>query len=637
MMCAVAALSLVVVPFYAAGPARAAETPIPFPTFADMHVDYARRHVFVSGGSGTNAVFVFGFDGRQVARIDGLAGAADLLPDGDLLYVALSNADEIAVVNAKTFEVTDRLEVSPYAQPVYLSKSGDTIYFTHSCGGYMEGELASVDLSTRVPVPHEDDRLVGCVQHAVVPHDENTMFVWDSSGYAPLRKFNVTARQPVFLNESPGEQRFDDLRFSSDGETFYVRNTMYGSGVDQRRISDYSIVLNYPPGGVAYALTPDEGRLFAAVSDYDTGDLAVYRAGSPAPLTTMELDGAYYSQTILAGGLGAGPAGDRVFAVGLRGYYSSNLAFRVIWPQYRVAAGAGSQTVPAAGNGYEVWTDGGRRVKNESLLARKDGRTFRVNPRHTAGYGGGVDGNRLVYQVVRGRRSDLRLYDLKKRRQISTLDRLNTRAWEWHPTISGGRVLFSRQRGNLSQVILHPLGPGRARVLATERSRTAVLVAGQVNGRYATWTWCGRTCEVVRMNLATGGRLRAPRPARRINYGGSVKRDGTLYYVQSGFGCGTNAAIMRFAGGRATEIDELGSGKDAFFTYADGANDRVLFDEATCTYRGTGSRWDVLSFRDVATNGDWAGKASPEEETPAELPPLEGEPWFGDLLPGGPR
>lgn len=635
-MCTVAALSLVIVPFDAARPARAAETPIPFATFADMHVDYARRHVFVSGGSGTNAVFVFGFDGRQVARIDGLAGAADLLPDGDLLYVALSNADEIAVVNVKTLDVTDRLEVSPYAQPVYLSKSRDTIYFTHSCSGYMEGEMASVDLSTRVPVPHEDNRLIGCMKHAVVPTDENTMFAWDSSGYAPLRRFNVTARQPVFLDESPGDERFDDLEFSSDGETFYVRNTMYGAGIDQRRLGDYSVVMNYPRAGAAYGLTPDEDRLFATTNDYDTGDLAVYRTGSPAPLTTMELDGAYYSQGILPGALAAGPAGDRVFAVGSRDYYDSNLAFRVIWPQYRVAAGGGSQTVPAAGNGYETWTNGGRRVRNETLLARGGGRTFRVNPLHTSGYGGGIDGNRLVYQIVRGRRSDLRLYDLKKRRQISTLDRMNTRAWEWHPTISGGRVLFSRQRGNLSQVILQPLGRGRARVLAAERSRTSALIAGQVNGRYATWTWCGRTCEVVRMNLATGNRLRAPRPARRINYGGSVKRDGTLYYVQSGFGCGTNAAIMRFAGGRVTEIDELGTGKDAFFTYADGANDRVLFDEATCTYRGTGSRWDVLSFRDIPTSRDRGGKPSPEEEAPTELPPLEGEPWFGGLLPGGP-
>lgn len=634
------ALLLVVAPLDAAGPARAAEARLPFATFGDMHVDHARRHVFVSGGSGTNAVLVFGFDGRQVARIDGLAGAADLLPDGDSLYVALSNANEIAVVDMKSFHVTDRLDVSPYAQPRYLSKSRDTIYFTHSCDSYT-GEFASIDLTTRVAIPHDDARLLGCTEHAVVPSDPNTMFVWNANAQGTLMRFNVTARRPVFLDQEPSGEYFDDVTFSSDGETFYVRNTSYteAAGVDQRRIDDYSLVMNYPRAGT-YSLTPDERNLFSASYFYGEGGLAVYRTGSPAPITTSDVDSSPYSDypSIYAGALRAGTAGDRAFAVVSDTYsYDPNLLFRVIWPQYRVAAGPGNQRNPGGGAGYELWTSGSARARDRALLAQKDGKTFRVNPRGTAAYAGSVAGSRLVYQLVRGHRSDLRLYDLKNRRQISTLDRFNTRGWEWHPTISGSRVLFTRRRGKISQVVLQSLKRGRPRIVARVHA-PGDLVAGQVNGGWAAWTYCSDVaCDVYRTNLRTGRRTKMPRPGRRINYGASVTKRGIVYYMQSGYRCGVNAALVRRSDGRVTKIYDLPSGYDGFFTFADDATGRVLYDRAYCTYAGTGSQWDVMAFRDSPNGGDGAGRdASPEDDPSESLPPLEGEPWFGDLLPGGP-
>lgn len=625
-------------PFDAAEQARAGTSPLPFRSFADMHVDYERRHVFVSGGSGTNAIVVFGYDGRQVARIDGLAGAFDLLPDGDLLYVALSNANEIAVVDMKTLERVDTIDISPYAQPLYLSKRGETIYFTHSCADF-EGEFASIDLTTRVPVPHDDPRLLECVEHAVVPSDPNTMFVWKGDFEGTLRRFNVTARRPVFLDEEPSGDSFDEITFSKDGETFYARRSAYspsGTGVDQRRISDYSVVMNYPAAGT-FGLTPDERHMLTAASAYN--GVSVYRTGSPAPVTTSHIDADVYydDHVIVAGALRAGPQGDRAFTVVGSSYsYDENLRFRVVWPQYRVAAGPGGQESPAAGNGYEVWTSGSRRARYRSLVARKGGRTFRVNPPKTSGYAGGIDGNRLVYQLVRGRQSDLRLYDLKKRRQIATLDRINTRGWEWHPTLSRGRVLFARGRGPTSRIVLQSLKGGSPRVLATETSRRAALISGQVNGSWAVWVRCERVCDVYRANLKNGGRIKVPRSARRINYSAAVRKDGTVYYMQSGYGCGTDAEILRFAGGRVTEVQDLTTGKDGFFMHADDANDRLLFDVGSCTYRGTAVRWDVMSFLDVPSSRDRAGKAPSREEEEADLPPLEGEPWFSDLLPGGP-
>ena len=50
------------------------------------------------------------------------------------------------------------------------------------------------------------------------------------------------------------------------------------------------------------------------------------------------------------------------------------------------------------------------------LFAQQTGRkAFKVNPKNTQAYSGGIDGTTLVYQLIRGAladRSDLRLYDL---------------------------------------------------------------------------------------------------------------------------------------------------------------------------------------------------------------------------------
>jgi YVTN family beta-propeller protein len=264
---------LLVVSPWAGGNRRAlgAETRVPFDSFFELYVDHPRRHVFVSGGSGTNGVLVFGFDGRLVKRLADLPGASDLLVDGTQMYVALSNSNAIGVVDLNTLRKIDTIDVSPYAQPRYLSKSRDTIYFSHACDGYNEGSFASVDLVTRVAVAHDDpnpNTSGGCAEHAVLPNDPNTMFVWQAGSSTTIRRYNVTARRPVLVNESE-EGLFSDLEFSNDGETFYSNSRSYyesGQGVEQRRISDFGLVRNYPRAGHSYAVTPDDRYIFSTSS-----------------------------------------------------------------------------------------------------------------------------------------------------------------------------------------------------------------------------------------------------------------------------------------------------------------------------------------------------------------------------------
>src|SRR5439155_23503612 len=118
---------------------------------------------------------------------------------------------------------------------------------------------------------------------------------------------------------------------------------------------------------------------------------------------------------------------------------------------------------------------------------------FKVNPKNTQAYAGGIDGTKLLYQLIRGAlatRSDLRLYDLTTRRTEPLPSGINSPKWECCGTMSGGWVLFSRGQvySKATQlVILRNLTTGEQRVLDALRNRKGLLSAGQLNGTFAVW------------------------------------------------------------------------------------------------------------------------------------------------------
>ncbi|MFN2586579.1 MAG: hypothetical protein ABR613_00485 [Actinomycetota bacterium] len=574
------------------GPVAGAASRLPFEAFADLWVDHAHRRVFVTGGFTENEVQVLDYDGRPLRRIEVMPGASDMLVEGREMYVALAGAGEIAVVDLRTLDVVDRIDVTPFTSPRYLSKSGDTIYFSHSCEGGDPG-FASVDLETRVAVPHNlpNASAEQCAEHAVVPSDPSTLLAWDDSG-SVLRRYDVSARQPVPAGESDPETFFDRLAFSKDGKTFFSVSWTTSPEADaqvmRRRLADFSPVRRYAGSAVALALTPDERYLF-------TGDrsgylVRTYRTAASKPLSTTELGSDYRLWPMLPGSLGATSNGDRAFAISGVGA----LTFDVVWPRYPVAAGPGDQSIPAAGGGFAVWSQRRNGARTDTLVARGGGRVFRVSPSGASGYAGGIEGRRLVYQVVRGGSSDLRLYDLARRRQVSTLARLNTRGWEWRPTISRGRILFSRYDGRIERVVLHTLRTGHERVLAAVPRRTQQAVAGQVNGQWAVWSQCRRVCTVYRLNLSTGKKTMVPGPKGRLDYAPAVTREGVVYFGRSGVGCGADVSFLRYSGGRVTELWDLPYGEDVFSIYAVPGTDTVIFDHVRCS----ADAWDVLRLRD---------------------------------------
>src|SRR6185436_3191478 len=114
-----------------------------------------------------------------------------------------------------------------------------------------------------------------------------------------------------------------------------------------------------------------------------------------------------------------------------------------------VKIGPRNEVGPAASDDWFAWSKSRERQTSPfDLYAQQTGHNaFKVNPRNTQAYAGGIDGTMLVYQLIRGAladRSDLRLYDLAARHLRPMPAGINTPKWECCATMSGDWILFSR-------------------------------------------------------------------------------------------------------------------------------------------------------------------------------------------------
>ena len=280
-----------------------------------------------------------------------------------------------------------------------------------------------------------------------------------------------------------------------------------------------------------------------------------------------------------------------------------------------VKNGPKNEVGPAAGDDWFAWSQS--REKNTSpldLYAQQTGHAaFRVNPKNTQAYAGGIDGTNLLYQLIRGNlatRSDLRLYDLTTRRLEPLPSGINTPKWECCGTISGGWVLFSRGQvyTNATQlVILRNLTTGEQRVLDALRNRKGLLSAGQLNGTFAVWARCNPypRCGIYRYDLATSSATPLTIPAGKVPYSPSVDERGTVYYGLSNEGCGKSVQLVKQpVEGGPEVLATLAQGKDLDVTYAhtvalkpprDDITTRVYYDIVRCRTH----RWNIYSVDDT--------------------------------------
>ena len=226
---------------------------------------------------------------------------------------------------------------------------------------------------------------------------------------------------------------------------------------------------------------------------------------------------------------------------------------------------------------------------------------------NTAGRGwiGGIDYPTVVYQRIVNGRSNLFLYDLSNGSRPPTPTGVNTAKWEWHPTISGDWLLFSRDNNATPtrRVILHNQATAEERLLATVSRRAHFLVAGQVNGNWATYTRCAPVCNAIRYDITAQTKKVLGKPATGTpldQYGASVAADGTVYLARAGQSCGRSVKLVRFGAldpANGTVVARLPAGFDIFFSSvrdnADGGAD-VFYDRGRCAT----DRWDIYKIHD---------------------------------------
>jgi hypothetical protein len=274
-----------------------------------------------------------------------------------------------------------------------------------------------------------------------------------------------------------------------------------------------------------------------------------------------------------------------------------------------------NEVSPSAGDDWLVWSRSRERAVSpfDVFAQHAADPAFRVNRKGTQAYGGGIDGTRLLYQLIRGQfatESDLRLFDLQTRRLTRLPAGINTDKWECCGTISGDWILFSRGRVYSTakqRVLLWNLVTGERRVLDKMRSKDGLLSAGQISGSYAVWDRCDPYpyCVVYRYDLATASATALPTLPAKVAYAPSVNRYGSVYYMQSTAGCGKSVELVKQPLlGQAEVIASLPQGQDADATYASAAPPdppsdvlatHVYYDTVVCR-RGT---WDIYRVDDL--------------------------------------
>jgi hypothetical protein len=252
-----------------------------------------------------------------------------------------------------------------------------------------------------------------------------------------------------------------------------------------------------------------------------------------------------------------------------------------------------TQTSPAHPNHPNVFAQNG------------SGPKIKVNARGTEGAGSGIDGNTLVYYEWKGQwAGDIRKFNLQTHRRSNFPAKVSTRWDEYNPSISGQWVFFTRyfDTSEMTKVLLYNMQTHELRTLGTDSGRHRWVYSGQVNGDYAVWgrVEAGGGGDIYLYRISTNTNTTIPRAVLAL-YSPSVARDGTVYYGQSGNGCGAAASLVRYSPkGVATVLYDFPAGIDIGPSYIDERTDgslEVFFSQETCENK----HWDIYKAIDSHT------------------------------------
>ena len=300
-----------------------------------------------------------------------------------------------------------------------------------------------------------------------------------------------------------------------------------------------------------------------------------------------------------------------VTALSIIALVATTLGAQGIEQQVPVRATKAWESQPAEDAGVLAWLQGSR--TGSDAYAKPDGQgRIRLNAKSWDGAMGGIDGNVVAIEqyrrtfsawVNRGDgQADIKLFDLTTKQRSEPPDGVNTKNWEFWPSIDGDWLLFGRVTQRAAGVILFNLSTLESRKLTwvSLHHLRYVPSAGQVNGNYATYDRCSRdgsTCNVFRYDIALQTSTKLPRGAR-WEFGSSVRTDGTTYYWRSTTSCPYRSKLVRRSlDGHEAIVAALRSGWVSGDSYVyekpDGSVD-VLFARHNACGRGESDIYKVV-------------------------------------------
>jgi hypothetical protein len=156
----------------------------------------------------------------------------------------------------------------------------------------------------------------------------------------------------------------------------------------------------------------------------------------------------------------------------------------------RILAGPEDQLLASENATYVIWTQSSVSSPNRYHAyerVRATNQVFRLSPRGTRGYAGGIDPDqdRAIYQQIDGQASDLFTIDLGTLRRIKLPVPINTGRWEWGPRISNSFFLFARDAPLKTTIFLYDRAAKTMERLVSLDLTKYYVAPGAVGERYA--------------------------------------------------------------------------------------------------------------------------------------------------------
>jgi hypothetical protein len=248
-----------------------------------------------------------------------------------------------------------------------------------------------------------------------------------------------------------------------------------------------------------------------------------------------------------------------------------------------------------AENGYLAYTQSraGQPNRFDAYLKAPGVAKVKVNAGGTQGYHTNLEmanptfGNALVFVQKGGGDADIKIWDVASGGRSNPPVGVNTQASEAKPSLDGNHLLFGRGPANrlfIARVILFDLTSNTSVVVDTAPTN-GIVYPGIVNGDWATWTECSQSdCRAWRYQISTATKTEVPSSARLI-YTSAIDTVGTVWFVQSGIGCGANVKIRRHViGVGSSTLVDFPPGVDANISDLDdsGATHRLYFARVNC-------------------------------------------------------